>query len=160
MLSQYSSIALSAVDQTIDAVLAAVHSRGRLQNLVSPLSLSFAFRNQEHIRISCSSDGETIRIDEEVLNEFTLGEYGTIEAIDISTAPEFSKIVGNTINDINFLISEIGDRFVGLSIIFSNGTAVFIANIGDDLRYFDAPPETFMEEEKIRSVSVKNFDLL
>ena len=155
----YTSIALSNLGKTVDTVLAAVHEHGLSQNLYSPVFLSLMFKDQSRMRISCGSDGETVQIDEEFSKSYSLDEYGSIKTVDVSFVKEFANVAENTVSDIRFLISAIGDRFVGLSIIFADGTTIYVANVGDELRYFNVAPEIFMSEEKIDSIDIRDLNI-
>ncbi|MFI7962133.1 hypothetical protein ACFMJB_24560, partial [Acinetobacter baumannii] len=88
--------------------------------------------------------GLKINIDNPVLEEVDMGEYGFLKVINISNKKEFNEIVGIRLGNIKNIIFE--ENNVGFELEFFNKRSKVFINLGDELYLFDSIPKALCDE--------------
>ena len=117
-------------------------------DLINPNDIVFVFDNDKLLTCSCSSDGESLDIDDEDVQGFDMQSDGRVEVVDFSTRHPFSQILNNTLTGIAILHSELSGGDIGCSLSFE-GTDVSILNLGDEIFYSSSLSNEMILDEKI-----------
>ena len=92
------------------------------------------------VRFRCSSDGETLAVDDNVLCPSDLGEYGELRRGDLSKELMFDSIINRLLRRTLLLKSHEGIYTIVYVLEFDTGSLV-ICNWGDELKVWDKVPE-------------------
>ncbi|ENR2984631.1 hypothetical protein ACOUV0_09110 [Acinetobacter baumannii] len=113
------------------------------ENNILKVLLNFEGRK---ILIECDEVGIGLKInvDNPVLEEVDMGEYGFLKVINISNKKEFNEIVGIRLGNIKNIIFE--ENNVGFELEFFNKRSKVFINLGDELYLFDSLPKALCDE--------------
>lgn len=100
-------------------------------------------------RFRCSSDGETLAVDESELCPSDLGEFGSLHKGDLSQDQIFSRFINSVLRKMFLLKSYEGKCVVGIILEFAAGLMV-ICNWGDELKVWDTVPNELFKDEGIQ----------
>lgn len=105
-------------------------------------------------KISCSSDGSTLLLQDSPMVECDLGEYGKQVIKDISDISVFRNVIGEELQGLKVISSDVEQSIIGLSFHFSNSKFINILTIGDEISFYRNIPINIMEEEGINFLSI------
>jgi hypothetical protein len=119
------------------------------EDINHPQELQIIFENEITRKISCGSDGSTLRIDNSPMIESDLGEYGKQLIMDISNVPVFQQAVGEKLEKLEVIESKREQCIVGINLKFSNSIIINILTIGDEISYYTSIPLSIVEDEEL-----------
>lgn len=98
------------------------------------IALKMIFTDGAHITVRCDSDGESIKVTQESLEQANLGAYGRIDFADITQFDPASLLgcLGSTLE--RAVIETKNDKLKSLRMEF-NGCKIFFSNVGDVLNF-------------------------
>ncbi|HIE0667738.1 TPA: hypothetical protein ACXJNJ_000225 [Acinetobacter nosocomialis] len=113
------------------------------ENNIQKVLLNFEGRK---ILIECDEVGVglKINIDNPMLEEVDMGEYGFLKVINISNKKEFNETIGIRLCNIKNIIFE--ENNVGFELEFFNKRSKVFINLGDELYLFDGIPKALCDE--------------
>lgn len=113
------------------------------ENNIQKVLLNFEGRK---ILIECDEVGVglKINIDNPMLEEVDMGEYGFLKVINISNKKEFNETIGIRLCNIKNIIFE--ENNVGFELEFFNKRSKVFINLGDELYLFDGIPKALYDE--------------
>lgn len=102
--------------------------------------------NIQKVLIECDEVGVglKINIDNPMLEEVDMGEYGFLKVINISNKKEFNETIGIRLCNIKNIIFE--ENNVGFELEFFNKRSKVFINLGDELYLFDGIPKALCDE--------------
>ncbi|PHM72342.1 hypothetical protein [Xenorhabdus sp. KJ12.1] len=123
----------------------------------SPQKLELFFSGlKRSIIFRCSSDGESITISENPMEEIDLGEYGEDKIVDLSFLSSINDCYNNIVSDVFLIYSDLEKTYIGVKFSFIEDSNLIIANVGDDLYMFETATLPHEKEECISHISMKN----
>jgi len=119
-----------------------------------PQELQVVFEAAMIKKISCSSDGATMLIQDSPMIESELGEYGKQLIRDISDMPPFERVIGEELHGVDIITSGVEQGVVGLRFKFSNSKKIDILTLGDEISFYEMTPLKIIEEEGLSFLSI------
>lgn len=124
------------------------------EDINHPQELQVIFETGLIKKISCSSNGSSLLIQDLPMIESDLGEYGKQLIKDISDMPVFVDVIGEELQNLEVINSEIEQSIVGLRFQFSNSKNIDILTLGDEISFYKSTPMNIIDEEGISFQSI------
>lgn len=124
------------------------------EDINHPQELQVIFETGLIKKISCSSNGSSLLIQDSPMIESDLGEYGKQVIKDISDMPVFDDVIGEELQDLEVINSEVEKGIVGLRFQFSNSKNIDILTLGDEISFYKSTPINIIEGEGISFQSI------
>lgn len=120
-----------------------------------PQQLQLVFFNEnKSIVFRCGQDGATLELIDSPMQESELGEYGKEVIMDLSNSYSFQKVIGKILLRFYMICSKIEQKVIGAKLVFGEGLALVIINLGDEIKIFDSLSMEYERDEKINYVNV------
>ncbi|CAG0943212.1 hypothetical protein BROC_02170 [Candidatus Brocadiaceae bacterium] len=145
--SHIKDLLLNLINYKLTCVISLTYVDMNESQDMQPQELLLVFESGKKLRISCSSDGESIACDEQDLKEVNLGEYGKLILMDISSTYFWKNKIGNKLLNISLVLSS--GYYFGLLFNFDKNNSIVLINLGDELFIYENLPESLVQEESI-----------
>lgn len=105
-------------------------------DLVNPIAISLAFSDGSTVRIRGASDGESVILDDEKLQE--PANWGELGGFEVSSLAEYVPpgVFGSEISGFYDVLCE--GHVVGIAVQVEGGVTLCVWNYGDELYYGEA----------------------
>jgi hypothetical protein len=115
----------------------------------SPIALWIRFVGTARVRLSGTSDGWGIGLDEAQPTGKNMGPAGRTVIEDMARLEPFSQCMGSTLQGVAVLTSDDSPEAVGIRLSFDPGGVVLVLNWGDELVVDIRPPVDAMPDDLV-----------
>ena len=120
-------------EMILKAITAELHRYDGALDWENPIRVRFEFDDGPAIRVCGASDGETVILDDQLLQPpFDLDEYGSFEHVDAANALA-PTLIGSSVEP-SPIVDEDG-RPIGLALVRDGKRVFYVRNIVDDLQW-------------------------
>jgi hypothetical protein len=146
----------SLIGQKLKKFLALSYYFDEEPNCSSIQEIRFEFDGSFFIRVFCGTDGTSIYWDTSDLLPISMGEYGEFKIVDLLKSDNvWNDLIDKNLEKIYLVTSEIEKSIFAVKFVFSNGSELVIANLGDDLRLQKQLALKIIEEEKCEFLDIQ-----
>jgi hypothetical protein len=124
-------------------------------NYEYPQQLHFVFSKADAVlALECGRDGSSLDIADFQLQDKDLGEYGKEIVMDLSSDNRFASLIDKTLLQLFLIYSSVEDSYIGVKLIFNEGSELFVLNLGDELNVLKFLPDSFLLREGVIYYSI------